>query len=177
MEMFRLCLKGFLLTIITFGIYGSWLNVSIRKYILTHIKFGNITFDFKGKGDELFWIHLKFGLLFYITLGIYTFWYLENIFKFYVENIKMYQNEKEVKFKVNASSGGIFSLVIVNLLLIVFTLGLATPWTVIRTYKFILENSVIDGELDLNSIEQLGGDDYDDASGDDFLDFLDLDLL
>jgi uncharacterized membrane protein YjgN (DUF898 family) len=177
MEMFRLCLKGFLLTILTLGIYSSWFNVSIRKYALSHLKFGNLTFDFKGKGDELFWINLKLVLLMYITLGIYTIWYVQNLYKFYVENIRVYQNNNEVKFKLNITPGGIFGLVFTNFLLIIFTLGLATPWVTIRIFKYALENIIIEGDLDVENISQIGGDDYDDAAGDDFLDFLDIDLI
>jgi uncharacterized membrane protein YjgN (DUF898 family) len=177
MEMFRLCLKGFLLTIVTLGIYGSWFDVSIRKYALNHLRFGNLTFDFKGKGDTLFWISLKFVLLFYLTLGIYSFWYIKNVYKFYIENITIYQNNKEIKLKLNITPGGIFSLVIVNMLLIIFTLGLATPWVTVRIFRYALENLVFEGELDLENISLISGDDYDDATGDDYLDFLDIDLV
>lgn len=177
MEMFRLCIKGFLLTIVTLGIYSSWLNVSIRKYIFSHLKFGNLSFDFKGKGDQLFWIQLKFVLLFTITAGIYTFWYLKNIFKFYVENLKMYQDNKEINFKVHATGGSIFLLLITNMLLIVFTLGLATPWAAIRTIKFITENSSFVEDLDIKNIGISNEDNYNNTTGHNFIDFLNLDLL
>lgn len=35
---------------------------------------------------------------------------------------------------------------ITNLLLLIFTLGLAYPWTVVRSYRWELENTVIDGQ-------------------------------
>ncbi len=74
-------------------------------------------------------------------------------------------------------TGDIFALVVVNFLLIIFTLGLATPWVIVRTIRFIFRFIEIEGDLDVNAIEQANIDDYGDAAGDDFLDFLDFDLL
>lgn len=177
MEMFRMVLKGILLTIVTLGIYGAWFDVSLRKYILKHLKLGSITFDFKGKGDELFIINLKFILLFYITLGIYSIWYIKNLYKFYIENIVIYQNNKEIKLKLDITPGEIFKLIFVNFLLIVFTLGLATPWVTIRVFRYAIENLVIEGDLDLDNVKIIASDDFDDATGDSFMDFLDFDLI
>ncbi len=177
MELFWMFVKGFLLTIITFGIYGFWLQVDIRKYIFSHLRFGDLSFDFKGKGGDLFWITLKFILLFYITLGIYGFWYYKNLIQFYVDNTTITQKGKPVNFKFTMKTGDVFELLIVNMLLIIFTLGIATPWVTVRTLKFFFRFIEIDGELDTNIIQQATHDDYDDASGDDFLDFLDFDLL
>lgn len=170
-------LKGLLLTIVTLGIYGSWFQVDLRKYILSHLRFGDLSFDFKGKGGDLFWINLKFILLIYITLGIYSFWYYKNILQFYVDNTTITQNGKQLNFKMNMKTGDVFELLVVNLLLIVFTLGIATPWVAVRTFQFFFRFTEIEGGLDTQSVQQVKQDDYDDASGDDFLDFLDFDLL
>ncbi len=177
MELFWKFITGMILTILTFGIYGAWFQIEIRKYILSHLRFGNLSFDFKGKGETLFWINLKFILLFYLTLGIYSFWYLKNLWTFYAENTEVTQDGKKVNFKLNIKPGDIFELMIVNFLLIVLTLGIATPWVTIRTFNFIFRFLEIEEGLNTNVIQQTSYDDYDDASGDDLLDFLDLDLL
>tara|TARA_R110002073_G_scaffold72537_1_gene177668 strand:- start:701794 stop:702765 length:972 start_codon:yes stop_codon:yes gene_type:complete len=176
-EFFWLYLKGILLTVITLGIYGAWFQVDIRKYIFSHLRFGDVSFDFKGDGGELFWINLKFILLVYITLGIYSFWYYKNLWKFYTDNTVITQNGKKVNFKFNMQAGDVFELLVINFLLILFTLGLATPWVAVRTMKFFFRFLEIDGELDTNAIQQAKYDDYDDAAGDDLLDFFDFDLL
>ncbi len=176
-EFFLLYLKGLFLTIITIGIYGAWFQVDMRKYIMSHLKFGNLKFDFKGDGGSLFWINLKFILLVYLTLGIYTFWYYKNLYKFYTENTTLRQDDKTINFKFNVQTGDIFSLLVVNFLLIIFTLGLATPWVIVRTISFLFRFIEIEGDLDVSAIEQANVDDYGDAAGDDFLDFLDFDLL
>lgn len=177
MELFWKCVVGMLITIFTLGIYGAWFSVDIRKYILSHLRFGNLSFDFKGKGEQLFWINLKMVLLIYPTLGIYSFWYYKNLWKFYAENTEITQNGKKVKFKFNMKPGDIFELLVVNFFLTAFTLGIATPWVIVRTFTFIFRFLEIEEGLDTDSIQQVSYDDYDDAGGDDYLDFLDFDFL
>ncbi len=176
-EFFWLYIKGILLTLITIGIYGAWFQVDLRKYIFSHLRFGNLSFDFKGDGGGLFWINLKMILLIYPTLGIYSFWYYKNLWKFYAENTTITQDGKTINFKLKVEAGDVFELVVVNFLLILFTLGIATPWVAVRTLKFFFRFLEIDGEFDADSIQQVAYDDYDDAAGDDALDFFDIDLL
>lgn len=177
MELFKKCVTGTLLTLITFGIYSSWFSVDLRKYIFRNLKFGNLTFDFKGEGGKLFWINLKMILLIYPTLGIYSFWYYKNLWKFYAENTEITQNGKKIKFGFNMEAGNIFELLVINSLLIIFTLGIATPWVVVRTFNYIFRFLYIESGLDTNTIQQGSYDDYDDAAGDDYLDFLDFDIV
>ena len=44
----------------------AWLQVDLRKYVLSNLHFGDLSFRFKGSGGELFWITVKFILLIYI---------------------------------------------------------------------------------------------------------------
>lgn len=175
-ELFKMYIKGFFLTIVTFGIYGAWLSVDIRKYVLSHLKFGNLSFDFKGEGKKLFWIHLKMILLIYPTFGIYTFWYQKELIKFYANNTNIIQDGKQINFKSNLEVGHILELVLLNGIILVFTLGIGLPWTQIRTFKFMLNFLEIEEGLDTETIKQANYDNFDDATGDDFLDFLDIDL-
>lgn len=175
-ELFWKCVIGILLTILTFGIYGAWFSVDLRQYIISHLRFGNLSFNFKGKGETYFWINLKFFFLFYLTLGIYTFWYVKELAAFYADNTEITQNGKKVNFRFNVKAGDVFELLIINFFLTVLTLGLATPWTIIRTLKFLFRFLEIEG-LDANAIQKVNYDDYKDASGESYLDFLDIDLL
>ena len=58
-EFFKLYIVETLLTIITLGIYSSWMHVKVSKYIRKNTRFGNIEFRFDGEGEELFIIKLK----------------------------------------------------------------------------------------------------------------------
>ena len=177
MELFWIYMKGMLLAIFTLGIYSAWFSVDVRKYLFSHLRFGNLSFDFKGTGDRLFWINLKFILLFYLTLGIYSFWYYKELLNFYTENTEITQDGKKVKFSFNAQVGDFFELMIVNGLIVLFTFGIGLPWVKVRTLKFMFRFLEIEEGLDTNSIQQVSYDDYSDTSGDDFLDFLDVDLV
>ncbi len=176
METFRMFLKGALLSIVTLGVYESWFRVELVKYILQHTKIKNISFDFNGKGDKLFIIQIKFLLLFLPTLGIYTFWYAKNLLKFYTENIKIYQNNKEVAVQLNIKQSDLSLLIITNILLVIFTFGLATPWAYIRFIKYIINNTELEGELDLNDLNSIPDYISNNSKKDTFLSFLDLDL-
>ena len=177
MELFWKCLIGSLITILTLGIYGAWFSIDIRKYIFSHLRFGNLSFDFKGEGSTFFLINLKFFFLSILTLGIYSIWYIKELFSYYAENTTITQNGREINFRFNAKPGDVFELLIVNFLLTVVTLGIATPWIIIRTQTFIFRFLEIEEGLNTDAIQKINYDNYTDASGDSFLDFLDLDLL
>jgi uncharacterized membrane protein YjgN (DUF898 family) len=84
---------------------------------------------------------------------VYSFWYFKNLFEFYVENTKAYQNNEEIKFKVTASVTSIAKLYLSNFLLIVCTFGLSFPWVYIRTFSFILENTTLQGDVNLSTLK------------------------
>jgi len=171
-EFVKLFLKNILLTIITFGFYSSWASVNIRKYITDHVNFGNVTATFKGKGNDLFVISLVGTILTFLTLGIYSFWYFRNIINFYITNTELEQDGRTISVQSTVTAGGIFGLVIVNVLLIIFTLGLATPWVVIRTIRFYMDNVILDNNFKPSEIRQGAIDVSADATGDDVLDIL-----
>ncbi len=177
MELFWKFLSGFLLTFFTLGIYGSWFSIDIKKYILSHLRFGNLSFDFKGSGETLFWMNLKFILLFPLTIGIYSFWHYKNLWKFYADNTEITQNGNKVNFQINMTPGDLFGLMIVNLLIIILTLGIGYPWVKVRTLQFIFRFLEIEEGLNTNTIQQISYDDYGITDGDNFLDFLDINLI
>ena len=168
--------SGILLSIITLGIYSFWFAVDIRKYILNHIRFGNVSFSYTGTGGEYFAIVLKGWILTILTLGIYMFWYSKDIFNFYINHIKIHQDGEVYDLRSTATGGKFFELLIINFLIIIFTLGLGTPWVTVRTLKFVFENSVIDPAFDPEKIQQTE-EAYKDATGDDLSEILDVGMI
>jgi uncharacterized membrane protein YjgN (DUF898 family) len=167
--------KWTLLTLVTVGIYGSWMTINLRKYVLGHIRFGNIECKYNGKGSELFFINLK-GIIFSIfTLGIYAYWWQKNIFNYYY-NISFHEKERSLKISASATAGGFFKLLVGNLLLVIFTLGFGFAWADVRTMRFVANNIKIEGDIDLNTVKQTE-ESYTDASGDDAADFFDIDIF
>lgn len=164
------------LTIITFGIYSAWFSMNLRNYLLSNVRFGNIEFKYKGNGGDFFILNLKGYFLSVITLGIYSFWWQKDLFAYYVDNLSLHKDEEQIKFKSVATGSDFFKLMIVNLLIIVFTLGLGYAWVVTRTLNLIVSKIQLDGNIDIDLIAQTE-EDYKDALGDDMNDFLNIDFV
>jgi len=175
-ELYKEFFTGLIITICTMGIYASWFEMNLRKYIISRIRFGSVKLDYAGNGTDFFILNLKGILLSYITLGIYFFWYQADLLKFYINNIKIYQNDKEINANINVSGGGVFGLTFVNILIVVFTLGLGAPWATVRTLNFILKNIEIGEEFNPNAILQTEKE-YKNATGEELADVLDLGVI
>lgn len=165
-----------LLTILTLGIYGAWMTTNVRKYVLGHVKFGPIEFEYDADGGDFFILNLKGYFLSIFTLGIYMFWWQKDLFEFYVNHLRLQKDNETIRLNSTATGGGFFKLIMTNLLLIIFTLGFGYAWAVTRTFKYIYSVIEIEGDIDLNQLEQTE-DDYRDATGDDMSDILDLDFV
>lgn len=85
-ELFKTFIVGYLLTMITLGIYGFWFQVKLTQFFArgTELTIAERRFraDYQGQGLEL----LKIGLLGYwltmMTLGIYGFWFLAKLLRY-----------------------------------------------------------------------------------------------
>lgn len=85
-ELFKTFIVGYLLTMITLGIYGFWFQVKMTQFFArgTELTIAERRFraDYQGQGLEL----LKIGLLGYwltmMTLGIYGFWFLAKLLRY-----------------------------------------------------------------------------------------------
>jgi uncharacterized membrane protein YjgN (DUF898 family) len=221
-ELFAKFFIGILVSVFTLGIYWSWVEVDLRRYVTKNIRFGNVEFDFVGKGADLFLIKLKyiifmfvaiiFGVVLVIMFGVVSgsefsrigiqslnpsisfiffgiFAYLffiaiigsialmrqREIFQFYADNTFLWQNEQWHGVKLNMSFIDLLQLSITNMLMILFTLGIATPFVEIRTLHFIMPRLEIDGSFDPDSLSQTESN-YRDAFGEDIGDWLDVDL-
>ncbi|HPH20345.1 MAG TPA: DUF898 family protein [Haliscomenobacter sp.] len=175
-ELIRICIQGFLLTLVTFGIYSFWFEIKLRRYVIDHIRFGNAEFSFKANGTDWFALNLAGYFITLITLGIYGFWWMKDRLKFLFSHVRIQQDEETIKVRTHFTAGNFFELTIINGLLMVFTLGLATPWVMIRNIKYIFDNLTLEGAFDADALEQTE-DDYRDATGDDLMDALDMGLM
>lgn len=176
MPLVKLYLTGLFLTIFSFGIYGAWFVNDLRKYIIGNGRFGNIKFDYTGNGSAYFWLNIKGFFLTVFTFGIYGFWWAMDQFNFFVENVYAEQNGNRLPIRSTAKGSDFLLLTLVNMLLIMFTLGLALPWVIVRTMKFFMSNIWVQGEFDGNSLIQTE-ESYKDATGEDMADYLDLNII
>lgn len=176
-ELIKSFFKWILLTFVTLGIYGSWLTVNLRNYLFSNIRFGNLKFEYKADGFDYFKINLTGVILSILSLGIYSFWYQKDLFEFFVNHLILRDNDgKYVRFKATATGGDFFFLTIVNLLILIFTLGIGFPFVETRVLEFVFNKIELKGNIDLDAINQTE-EIYSDATGEETGDFFDIDLI
>lgn len=175
-EFVKLFFKWIFFTIISLGIYGSWFKINLRNYVLSNVRFGDAELNYNGDGGDYFILNLKGYFLTVFTLGIYSFWWQKDIFEYYVNNLSLHKDNKKIEFTNTANGGDFLGLLLTNFLLIIFTLGLGYAWVATRTIKFIMDHIELDGNIDLDSLQQTE-ENFKDATGDDISDFLDIDFI
>lgn len=174
-ELFRMFMRDIFLTVVTLGIYGSWMSIHMRQYCIGNVRLGNCKFSYGGNGSEFFWLNLKGVLLTIVTVGIYSFWYVRDLNRYYINNIKLEQDGAEFSFSTSITAGDIFLLGLTNYFIIVFTLGIGTPWAILRQIRLIIDNIELEGSFNPETVVQTE-EDYNNATGDDMLDMLDVGL-
>jgi uncharacterized membrane protein YjgN (DUF898 family) len=172
-ELFVNFFKWTFFTVITFGIYGAWMSMNLRNYVLNNMRFGNMKFRYKGNGGDYFVLNLKGYFLTIFTLGIYFAWWQRDLFNYYVNNLSLQDEERVVRFRSTMTGGSIFGIAIVNILILIFTLGLGYAWVVTRTLQFVFSHVEPEGNIDFNNLQQTEGN-YTDATGEDLSDLLDF---
>jgi uncharacterized membrane protein YjgN (DUF898 family) len=80
----------------------------------------------------------------------------------------------DIRFRYAATGANLLSLTAVNLLLLIFTLGLAMPWVIIRTLRFNFNYLSLRGAVDFDTIQQEAQ--VARAVGEGLADYLDLDV-
>ncbi|BDS13424.1 YjgN family protein [Aureispira anguillae] len=143
---------GWLLTIVTLGIYGSWYAENIRSYLVDHTRFGNIEFRYEGDGLTYFLMNLKGIILTIFTAGIYFFWYNKEVFNYLIENTSARHEEEAITFYSEMTGGALLLHTLTNMLLIVVTLGIGFPWVIVRNLRFIYANITIEGSLNVERL-------------------------
>ncbi len=174
-ELFKNCIKWGLLTLVTFGIYGAWMSMNVRRYTHQNIRYGNIRFSNKCNGTDWFLLNLVGYFLTLITLGIYSFWWQRDIFNYYINNMSMQKGEQKIRCYSTATGGGFFKLLAGNFLITAFTLGVGKAWADMRTQHFIWNNIKMEGNINLDKIHQTE-EEYTNAFGEDAMDFFEIDL-
>lgn len=96
-------------------------------------------------GDELNPLVIIILSVFYavmLIVGLFITAYLKALHRTYI--FKQTFLDNSISFESTLSAGKYFGILITNLLLIIFTLGLAYPWTAVRKYRYLTESTNID---------------------------------
>lgn len=153
-EMVPLFLGGYVLSSFTLSLYWPFFVVKILKYSLSHLKLGNITFDFKGSSKEFFSIYWKGFLLGIVTFGIYYIWLAKQIYEYMVGNIVVNKDGHDLQLVTDTNQLQVFELIVGNVLLTVFTLGIGYSWAKVRLLRFIADHSIVPEGITPEAVEE-----------------------
>jgi uncharacterized membrane protein YjgN (DUF898 family) len=148
-ELFSELIVGYLLTVVTLGIYLPSFLCKMQRWSTGNTTLvdrdGNtVKLEFHGTGGDLFGTLILGGLLTVITFGIYSFWFWVNLTKFFMDNTTgELPDGTEVKMSFQGSGGELFGKCIVAALLCVVTFGIYSPWFVCEIYRYFYGNTRI----------------------------------
>ena len=146
----RMYLGYALLTALTLGFFWPFMNIKLASYRLNHTWFGDRRLVFEGSGGDLFKRFAICWIALIPTLGMSWFWY-KSAEWLYVAAHTRYEN---LRFEAPLESHQLLWLVLSNLLMVTFSLGLAYPYAMIRVGRYIAGNLVITGDQDFALIAQ-----------------------
>ena len=172
-EFIKLFVKDLLLSIITLGIYGPWMHVHVQKYLFTHTRIGDLRLDFDGDGATLLGINIVGVLLSIITLYLYLPIFIKDRFQFFINNTSLSDGNNKRFLKSTLTGGTAWGILFTNMLMIVFTLGLAFPWVFMRTMRMYFDHSLVPDDFNFDNLAQ-SSKNYKDATGDEMSDILDI---
>ncbi len=139
-----------LLTVFTFGFYLPYMQTRLVSYKLNHTWFGDQRVSFDGVGDRLLGVFAVCWLLTLPTLGLCWIWYRAATLRYFASRARY----ADLGFEVDIDGWSLFLLVVPNMLLTSFTLGLAYPYVLIRIANFICGRFAFTGDQDFALIAQ-----------------------
>ncbi len=152
-----------ILTMITFGIYWPWFQVTILQYVYANTTMGRpvkgaVEFEFTGTGGKLFVIVLVGFLLTMITFGIYGAWFATRLMNYMADHsIAKGSDQTVYRFKYNGTGGKLFVKFLVGYLLTLITFGIYGAWFACDLYKYLFSNTeVVAGETKLGAFDFVG---------------------
>ena len=173
-----LYIKGYIFTFLTLSLYWPYFTIRKQKFWKSNAYFGNQAFQYDGEGKDILKAFLLFvvsGLILFaspslligflgleaqevmmVSLGMFVPFAI--IYFYYSAFLDRYSWSKTQfaggTFKYDATGGQWFLLNFTNLLLLIFTAGLALPFIIIRYRKFLAEHLTVHGNMQLTQIIQ-----------------------
>jgi uncharacterized membrane protein YjgN (DUF898 family)/lipoprotein NlpI len=128
----------FLLTALSFGIYGPWAAARLWKLKASHTVIRGKQVLFVGKGGDLFLRCLLWAFLCLVTLGIYSPWAACAFLRWKAENTLV--GGRPSRFTGNG--GNLLALSLLHLFIFpIMTLGIYLFWGLYRMYAWKEENT------------------------------------
>ena len=149
-QLLQIFILGSLLSMLTLSLYYPVFLAKRSAFMVRHTYFGDRKFEFDGSAGELFWPFVAALLLTIPTLGLNWFWFQARK-RCYVWN---HTSLGLARFHCTIKGAHLLVLHLVNFVLLIVTLGLAWSWVKSRNFKFAYANLALEGDLDLDAIQQ-----------------------
>lgn len=147
-----LVFKGVFLSLITLGLYFPIFQNAKRKFLIDKARFGTSKFRFKGRDSEYYKILAKGIFLTILTFGFYGSWMMLELLQYKLRNTTF---DKTLFFRIHLKGSDIFKFSVLSYLATIFTLGLALPWIINKSYHLFVNSVEVFGEVDFNSIHNI----------------------
>jgi uncharacterized membrane protein YjgN (DUF898 family) len=162
---------GYLLTIITIGVYGPiWLN-RLHRISLDASGIGTKKFEYKGDDKEVWKIGLKGMALTLLTCGFYYPWYLADLNRYQMANTWFDGAHGELSM----TGSDVFQLLVLQIFGVSMTMGLAFPWITTYSLQLTMARLRFIGPIDFAHIYQANSEGS--ATADGLADALDVGVL
>ena len=142
--------KGWLLTLLSLGLYYPYYLNRFQSYWISKTFFGNIAFSYNGQVREISRIWIKGILLSIITLGIYLFWLRADLQRYFWSHTSY----GESRIISNLHGGKWFKESLIFLFIVIITFGVGRAWALVRYKRFYLGTFHIEGKINLAEIKQ-----------------------
>ncbi len=161
-DYFFIAFRGYVLTVLTLGLYYPWARVQRSRYILNNLWLDGAPFVFEATGEEVFKGFIKvyavlaaLGGLYIYALVAQDFWLqtlMPAIFSIFglvitplaIHGSLRYRSSKTswkgIYFNYSGRLGPLYGLYVKNILLTIFTLGIYGSWARVNLMTFIAEN-------------------------------------
>lgn len=144
--------KGILLSLVTLGLYFPVFQNKRRSFLVNRTRFGTAKFNYIEDNGSFFRIFFKNLFFIVITLGIYSPWAILDLLKYKLHHSNV---ENSLYFRIQLKGKDLFLFSILSYLATIFTLGLALPWIISKSYELFVNNIEIFGEIDFSRIENV----------------------
>ena len=140
-----------LLMVLTLSLYLPVMRERLRHYRINNSSYGSEEFSYDGRARDLYPRFLLCLLLSLPTLGLSWLWFWAYEYRYVAEHTYL----GKLRFRSDVSALGILWLGFSNFLVLALTLGLAFPWVLLRTVRFICAHLETQGTLDYQRIAQV----------------------
>jgi len=147
---FTIYLLNWPLWLLTLGLWTPFFNALRRRYVISHMRFGDSAFECDAEGSDMFGPYVLNWFLYFPTLGIYSFWYTALRERYYWSRTTY----RGARFRSTITGGELFQLGFFGGLITLLTLGLASPWVRCWRMRVWLAALQLDGDLDLDAIRK-----------------------